>query len=81
MLAACVSEFLVERDAAAFLSAVGSHDFFDCRTINGTRAIISDVFFGIKHESSPYSIVIKPRNKNQNHSIEKDAIAAGLLIP
>lgn len=58
MLPAWESAFLRSRadaDAAAF-SAVGSHAFFESRVANGTRAMINDVFFGIKHESSPYSI-------------------------
>lgn len=55
-LAACESTFLLARadaDEAAF-SAFGSHDFFTCRA-NGTRAIINEVFLGIRHESSLYS--------------------------
>lgn len=55
---ACESVFFRSRadaDAAAF-SAVGSHAFFVERVANGTRAIINDVFFGIKHESSTNSI-------------------------
>lgn len=63
-LAACDSMFLLARadaDEAAF-SAFGSHDFFTCR-VNGTRAMINDVFFGIKHESSTYSVM--KNNKNE----------------
>lgn len=58
MLAACASAFLLARtdaEAAAF-SAFGSHDFFACRVVSGTRAIINDVFFGIRLESSLNSI-------------------------